>query len=328
MNCDILVSVICTVYNHERYLRQTLEGIVTQKTTFKFEAIVHDDCSTDGSEKIIKEYEEKYPEIIKAVYQKENQYSKGINIFNTFMKPQIKGKYCAICEGDDFWTDVFKLEKQVSYMETHPDCTFCFTNAIIHNVQNGKKRLMIPYLKSDSKNITRSGDYNLVQLARVSFIPYASFFFPTRNYSLFPDYYYLPVWAGDRKTALFSTALGYAHFIDEPTCCYHYGVAGSAMTTKKSKSTVAKIERSFVELNNRIDLFSGYTFTDFFKEDNLKYLRNIMMLTGDKSLLSPDELLLVYNNDSLKTRVARFFVKNMPEWLFNWLRTIKRKLFV
>ena len=85
MNDIIMVSISCLVYNHEKYLRQCLDGFVNQKTTFKFEVLIHDDASTDGSANIIREYEKNYPEIIKPIYQKENQYSKGVNIENTIM---------------------------------------------------------------------------------------------------------------------------------------------------------------------------------------------------------------------------------------------------
>lgn len=102
MEKKILVSIQCLVYNHEPYLRQCLDGLVMQKTNFKFEAIVHDDCSTDNSASIIREYAEKYPEIIKPIYETENQYSKHNGDLDRIMNSACKGKYIAFCEGDDF----------------------------------------------------------------------------------------------------------------------------------------------------------------------------------------------------------------------------------
>ena len=118
----VLVTIICLVYNHEPYLRQCLDGFVMQKTDFKVEAIVHDDCSSDNSALIIKEYAEKYPDLIKTIFEKENQYPKiGFSgIFNLIL-PHIKGKYVAFCEGDDYWTDPVKLQKHVNFLETHPE---------------------------------------------------------------------------------------------------------------------------------------------------------------------------------------------------------------
>ena len=121
-----LVSIVCAVYNHEPYIRQCLDGFVMQKTTFPFEVLIHDDASTDGSAGIIREYEAEYPGLFLPVYQNENQYSKGVDICLEVLLPQAHGKYIAICEGDDFWTDPLKLQKQVDFMENHPDCSLCF----------------------------------------------------------------------------------------------------------------------------------------------------------------------------------------------------------
>ena len=125
----VLVSIQCLVYNHEPYLRQCLDGFVMQKADFPFEAIVHDDASTDNSAAIIREYAEKYPDIIKPIYEIENQYSKDREILRRLMNDACKGKYIALCEGDDYWTDPLKLQKQVSFLESHPDYTMCVTES-------------------------------------------------------------------------------------------------------------------------------------------------------------------------------------------------------
>lgn len=129
---NIMVSIRCTTYNHEKYIRQCLEGFVMQKTTFKFIAIVHDDASTDNTAAIIKEYAEKYPDIIHPIFQKENQYSKGGYIIRELLDKLVTSKYTAICEGDDYWTDDKKLQKQFDWMEAHPDYSACFHQALIH----------------------------------------------------------------------------------------------------------------------------------------------------------------------------------------------------
>lgn len=133
MNKDeILVSIRCAVYNHEPYIRQCLDGFVMQKTDFRFEAIVHDDASTDNSASIIREYAERYPDIIKPIYETENQFSKKDGSLMRIITEACRGKYYASCEGDDYWTDPLKLQKQVDYMESHPHCAMVFGNAIEH----------------------------------------------------------------------------------------------------------------------------------------------------------------------------------------------------
>lgn len=120
---DPLVSIRCMVYNHEPFLRQCLDGFVMQQTTFPFEAIVHDDASTDGSASIIREYAEKYPDIIKPIYETENQYSKHDGSLKRIMDAAMhpNSRYIASCEGDDYWIDPQKLQIQVDFLESHPD---------------------------------------------------------------------------------------------------------------------------------------------------------------------------------------------------------------
>ncbi len=127
---NTLVSICCTAYNHEPYIRQCLDGFVMQKTDFVFEVLVHDDASTDNTANIIREYEQKYPDIIKPVYQTENQYSKGVRIHDIYFYPQAKGKYIALCEGDDYWTDPSKLQKQIDFLEANPEYGMCYTQSL------------------------------------------------------------------------------------------------------------------------------------------------------------------------------------------------------
>ena len=133
---SILVAIHCLVYNHEPYLRDCFEGFVMQKTNFRFVAIVHDDCSTDHSADIIREYEAKYPDIFRPVYETENQYRKQDGALGRIMETAINAtgaKYIAMCEGDDYWTDPYKLQKQIDFLETHDEYIACFHNAVIYN---------------------------------------------------------------------------------------------------------------------------------------------------------------------------------------------------
>lgn len=123
-----LVTIRCITYNHEPYIRQCLEGFVMQKTTFPFEAVVHDDASTDGTAAIIREYAERYPDIIRPIYETENQYSKHDGSLRRIMDAHMRGKYIALCEGDDYWTDPLKLQKQVDFLEGHPEYVMSHTS--------------------------------------------------------------------------------------------------------------------------------------------------------------------------------------------------------
>ena len=133
-NVTPLVSICSITYNHKPYIRQCLDSLLLQKTNFIYEIIINDDCSTDGTTEIIKEYASKYPNLIHPIFHDENQYSKGVRgMFAKFCFPQARGKYIAMCEGDDYWTDPLKLQKQVDFMETHVEYVMCSHIVDIYN---------------------------------------------------------------------------------------------------------------------------------------------------------------------------------------------------
>ncbi|MDD2476108.1 MAG: glycosyltransferase [Dysgonamonadaceae bacterium] len=117
-----LLSVCCLAYNQEKHISQTLESLLMQRTSFPYEIIVHDDASTDGTKEIIEEYASNFPNLIKPIFQKENKYSLyGMSFQYEYVYPKAKGEYIAMCAGDDFWIDPLKLQKQVDFLENHPE---------------------------------------------------------------------------------------------------------------------------------------------------------------------------------------------------------------
>lgn len=129
---EVMVTIRTITYNHEPFIRQCLDSFLMQKTNFRFIIVIHDDASTDRTADIIREYQQKYPEVIKPILQTENQYSKGYNLICELLDNTITSKYQALCEGDDYWTDPMKLQKQYDFMEAHPEYSACFHQAIIH----------------------------------------------------------------------------------------------------------------------------------------------------------------------------------------------------
>lgn len=119
------VSVLMLTYNHEKYIAQAIEGVMMQKVDFYFELIIGDDCSTDKTTKIIQEYKNKFPDIIKPILRTEN-IGAGNNYVD--INKKAKGKYIAHCEGDDYWTDPNKLQKQVDFLEANPDYVISYTD--------------------------------------------------------------------------------------------------------------------------------------------------------------------------------------------------------
>ena len=155
------ITVICISYNQEKYIRQTLEGVIMQKTDFDFEVIISDDYSTDNTANIIREYEKKYPDIFRIFYHDKNMGS--INNF-IFALSRTKSKYVALCEGDDYWTDPYKLQKQVDFLEAHPDYSICFHPVRVIYENNPDKTEVFP-----TKKILKN-DFSFKHLLKINFI--------------------------------------------------------------------------------------------------------------------------------------------------------------
>lgn len=224
---DRMVSICCITYNQASYIRDALEGFIKQNTDFVYEVLIHDDASNDGTAEIIREYTARYPNLIYPILQTENQYSKGLtNISGTFNFPRARGKYIAMCEGDDYWTDENKLQKQVDYMEAHPDCSLCFHSADVE-VQ-GKavtERQMRPY-RGDRKVLPEE------IIDKTSGYPTASLLFRTEMVKPLPDFYVqAPI--ADIPLQLMAAARGWAYYMDTPMCVYRLGGAASWTTLMK-----------------------------------------------------------------------------------------------
>jgi len=153
-NIDIPLVSICTItYNHEKFIAEALDSFLMQETAFSFEVLINDDFSTDDTANIIREYEKKYPRIIKPIYQKENQASQGVGPNTTFNFPRVKGEYIALCEGDDYWTDPLKLQKQADFLISNPLYSGCFHDCM--RIYEGKE--------SHQKQQVRIGDRKIVE---------------------------------------------------------------------------------------------------------------------------------------------------------------------
>jgi glycosyltransferase involved in cell wall biosynthesis len=148
-----LVSVCCITYNHEKYIRDAIEGFLIQKTNFPIEIIIHDDASTDSTADIVNEYAIKYPGLIVPIYQTENQYSKGIKPWPNFVFPRARGKYIALCDGDDYWTDPYKLQKQVEFLEENDDFSLTVGGFIKLNQGSNEKQISVKKNEISNRDI-------------------------------------------------------------------------------------------------------------------------------------------------------------------------------
>ena len=176
------VSIINNTFNHEKYIRDAIEGFLMQQTTFKVEILIHDDASNDDTSSIVREYENKYPSLIFPIYQSINQYSKGIKPSRHYQFPRSRGKYIALCEGDDYWTDPLKLQKQVDFLENHPEFAICHHNMIVKYENNSNDDRL--WNSPEQSEITSIQD-----LARGNYISTASCLFRNNTSTTSQDWF-------------------------------------------------------------------------------------------------------------------------------------------
>jgi len=251
-NSEIMVSISCLAYNQEKYIRQCLDGFVMQRTNFRFEAIVHDDASTDDTASIIREYEEKYPDIIKPIYEVENQYSKGGGVIEDMMASHMRGKYIAICEGDDYWIDPLKLQKQYDYMESHPECSLCCHNAFRENAEKGR-RIGKLRIYDDSRNASR-----LHVFRDGGFLPTASLFY--RNALFSEDYHSFPVnsAAGDIRIQCYAALVGDVYYLNEAMSVCRINNQSVTHGAKADVNVAIKRQEIFINWYQEVDKYTQY----------------------------------------------------------------------
>lgn len=280
---NILVSICCLAYNHEKFIEQTLLGFVKQKTTFKFEVLIHDDASNDQTALIIKKYAKLYPDIIKPILQEENQYSKGINVQKKFNYPRIEGKYVAYCEGDDYWCDENKLQMQVEALENNPTCTISthVTEKIskdgtsLHSffppVENMSKIITIEdYLKSElvDRNWTFQLSSFLVKKEIIDLI--------MSNTVEFIDSFR----AGDFPLIILALTEGNLYFINRRMSCYRWLSGGFMSNWNNNKKSMISITESFINGYKGIDKYTSYKYHEII-DIGIKYCKFSILIAKE-----------------------------------------------
>lgn len=254
-----VVSICCITYNQASYIRDALDGFIKQKTEYPYEVLIHDDASTDGTAEIIREYAERYPDRIFPILQTQNQYSIGnTSVSGLFNFPRVRGRYVAMCEGDDYWTDETKLQRQVDFMEAHPDCSLCLHSAQVE-VQGRAltEQLMRPYQED-----CRITPEEIID--KTSGYPTASLLFRSEMIRELPDFY-MKAPIADIPLQLLAAARGWAYYMDRPMCVYRLGGAASWTTLMKQGNYEEK-QKNYAQAMERMyrgfDAFSGGRFHD------------------------------------------------------------------
>lgn len=243
------VSICCITYNHGKYIRKALDSFLLQKRNFGIEILINDDASTDDTQDIIREYERKYPEIIKPIYHSENMYSQGVtNPSGMYNFPRAEGKYIAMCEGDDYWCDDEKLQMQVDYMEDHPEVSFCFHAAKIENLDASfSPSLIRPY--------ERDGIISAKEVInKKTHYPTASLLLKTEYMKKLPQYYF-DCKVGDIPMQIISVKYGDAYYIDRIMSVYRMGVPTSWTNSQFSGDYKKKQEEYFQNMEKMYEAY-------------------------------------------------------------------------
>ena len=294
---EILVSVVCNTYNHEPYIADAIESFLMQKTNFKYEILINDDASTDKTADIIRHYEKKHPHIIKSIYQIENQYSKGIKI-GIVNADRAIGKYIALCEGDDYWTDSYKLQKQIDFLENNSDYSLCVHGASMINASTNEKIY-------DVRPSKASKDFNTEEIIIGGGGLFAtnSMVYRRIESENKPDFYNnSPI--GDYPLTIFLSLIGKVYYIDQNMSIYRYLVPGS-WTEREFKNTQKRI--SHFEIMERmlreVDEYTDYNYSATIKKTILKNQFYLNLEQGKFDAIKKGELYKFYNGLSKKEKL-------------------------
>lgn len=316
---QIMVSVLTTAYNHAQFIAGALDSFVKQKTDFAFEVIVHDDASTDGTAEIIREYASKYPDIIRPILQNENQYSKGIDVYD-FMEPLVRGKYIALCEGDDYWCDDLKLQKQVDFLEAHTDYVACAHNNWVINYETGKKTLAYPgdgdrdlhienYLSGNGKNYhTSSIVYRRDKCMGIE------------------DFVREPLLiGGDNILEAYLLLQGKIRFLNDTMSVYRLMSPNSWTKSNSNSQKTISILEDRIRFFEIIDQYTNGAYSEYINKGVLKQEFRILMEKCDYSTLTKPPYRDMYFALPLRDRVQRRAKHAFPG-LYSVMRSIRNRM--
>lgn len=278
---SVKVSICCAAYNQKDYIRQALDGFLMQKTDFPFEIIVHDDASPDSTPDIIREYAKKYPDIIKPILQTENQFSKRVPLTRDFLFANASGEYIAMCEGDDYWTDPNKLQKQVDFLDNNPEYVACVHKYITVDKKSEPTNLLTFGYYEQGGRYTLKDFENMELPSQLASLMFRNIIFDKEK--KYPVSFDAPKIAGDVKLYLYLLQHGDIFRMDDTMSAYRY-IAEAGGTSHASRSVgnylrpyiwwdaCRELEKIFYkEYNKKVDLRFRKIDLVFNMIRNLKY---------------------------------------------------------
>ncbi len=318
---EVIVSICCITYNHEKYIKEALEGFLMQKTKFRYEILIHDDASTDQTPFIIKEYERKHPAIIKPIYQNENKYSKEKRIDSIYNWSRSQGKYIATCEGDDYWTDPYKLQKQVDFMEKYTQCVYC-CHATQRIYENGKPQNFIIRPNKNKKFFTTE------EIIYEEFGPIcqtSSVLFNKSLAKILPKYFF-DAPQGDYAFRIFCSTQGFIGYIDEVMSVYRHHAKGSwTESLKRSKSKRLRNCLETIELLNSINDYTDYRFNSSVKKQINIIEKSLLKSKENRSCLKDPYMYEIFNQFTVGEKAKQYLRWYAPK-IYNYISQTRAKI--
>ena len=253
------VSVLVMTYNHEKFISQALESVAMQETNFEYEILISEDCSTDRTRQIALEFQKAHPENVRLLLSEQNIHSNEIVVRGI---RAARGEYIALLDGDDYWTSLHKLQKQVDFLDNHPECSLCFHNARIFHEADGR----------EGRNWTPPGQKKISTLADIwmgNFIATCSTMFRRGLIGEIPVWYndFFPI--TDWPLHILNAEHGKIGYIDEVMGMYRYhpgGLYSPFSETKKQQETLKFYHTMNKNLNYRYDRIVRVAISKYFFE--------------------------------------------------------------
>lgn len=271
-NIKPVVSICMITYNHEKYIAQAIESILMQKTNFGIELVIGNDASTDSTHKICLKYKNQYPDIIK-LFSPEKNIGMMPNLINTFANST--GKYIAMCEGDDYWSDIYKLQKQVDYLEQNPSFVGCYHNTEERYEGDYSKASYLYSTLKSSKQIT----FN--DLTEMNYIPTCSSVFKNLNVDELPNWY-LNQKLGDWTLHLINSLKGNYGYIPQVMAVHriHGESTWALQDQKRNEAYVTKTYEDMIESK-----FFNTQQTNILKKMKSKFVKKHILKKKVKELI-------------------------------------------
>ena len=315
MSIKPTVSIICLTYNQAKYVRDCLDGFVMQQTTFPYEVLIYDDASTDGTQVIIKEYAKKYPDIFKPTLYEKNNYSQGLGYVGLYTGiKEAKGKYVAYCEGDDYWTDPHKLQKQVDFLETHPDYEICAHEVMVKYIC-GKEIAFSDFEKNLFISVKNS-DYSFDEILTGNIIHISSMMY--RNFEL-----QLPKWmpkisAGDMVLYRLLGEKGKLHVLSELMSVYRDHKESLTSTNTEYNSAIKYYTQLSIPVLEKLNVYWTRKYQDKIYPIIAQYYAECAWLYTHNSMRSFHMCwkMMRYAQQFDKRAAYRYFIKRIINRFF------------